>query len=311
MTRSVTVLTNPHAGGGHPHEVAAAATARLRERGLEITSIEGRSASDALQLARDAVAAGTDALVAVGGDGLINIAWQALAGTGVPLGIIPGGTGNDHARLFHIPVDDPVAAADVVVDGQVADIDLGRVTQGSADEHWFGTVLASGFDSLVTDRANRMRWPRGPMRYNLAMVAELASLRAIPYRITLDDRTLELDAAMVSVGNGTSYGGGMLIAPSASLTDGQLDVIVVSPGSRLKLARLFPTVYKGTHVDLDEVQVFRSRRVRLEAPAPGRSAGSAPAGITAYADGERIAPLPIDIEAVPGAGRVIVGAPVG
>ncbi|EME23731.1 diacylglycerol kinase [Rhodococcus triatomae BKS 15-14] len=295
----MTVLTNPHAGGGHPREVAATATARLRERGLEVTSIEGTTADDALTVAHAAVAAGTDALVAVGGDGLINIAWQAVAGTGVPLGIVPGGTGNDHARLFHIPVDDPAAAADVVADGTVADIDLGRVTVGDDHVHWFGTVLASGFDSLVTDRANRMRWPRGPMRYNLAMLAELAGLRSIPYRIVLDDRTLEVDAAMVSLGNGTSYGGGMLIAPGAELTDGKLDVVVVAPGSRFKLVRLFPTVYKGTHVDLDEVTVFRSRTVRLVAD-----------GIVAYADGERIAPLPIDVEAVPGAGRVLVGAPV-
>ncbi|WP_137873138.1 diacylglycerol kinase [Rhodococcus sp. Q] len=297
--KSVTVLTNPHAGGGHPREVAAAATARLRDRRLEVTSIEGTTADDALTVARAAVAAGTDALVAVGGDGLINIAWQAIAGTGVPLGIIPGGTGNDHARLFHVPVDDPVAAADVIADGTVADVDLGRVTRGDGSTHWFGTVLASGFDSLVTDRANRMQWPRGPMRYNLAMIAELASLRSIPYRIVLDDRTLEVDAAMVSLGNGTSYGGGMLIAPGAELTDGKLDVVIVAPGSRTKLVRLFPTVYKGTHVDLDEVQVFRSRTVRLEA-----------AGIVAYADGERIAPLPIDVEVVPGAGRVLIGAPV-
>ncbi|MFF0814103.1 diacylglycerol kinase [Rhodococcus sp. NPDC003318] len=295
----MTVLTNPHAGGGRPHEVAAAATARLRVRGLAVTEIVGGTAEEALALTRAAVGSGTDAVVAVGGDGLINIAWQALAGTGVPLGVIPAGTGNDHARLFHIPVDDPVAAADIVADGDVAAIDLGRVHLEGGGSHWFGTVLASGFDSLVTERANRMRWPRGPMRYNLAMLAELASLRAIPYRIVLDDRTLEVEAAMVSLGNGTSYGGGMRIAPAASLTDGLFDVIVVAPGSRTRLVRLFPTVYKGTHVELDEVRVFRSRRVRLEAP-----------GIVAYADGERITPLPVDIETVPGAGQVLVGAPV-
>lgn len=291
--KSVTVLTNPHAGGGHPREVASTTTARLAERGLEVVGIEGESVADALRLVREAVAGGTDAVVAVGGDGLINIAWQALARTGVPLGIAPAGTGNDHARLLGIPVDDPVAAADIIADGRVAEIDLGR-----AAGHWFGTVLASGFDSLVTDRANRMRWPHGPMRYNVAMLAELARLRPIPYRIVLDDRTLDVEAALVSVGNGTSYGGGMHIAPDASVTDGLLDVVVASPRSRFRLVRLFPTVYKGTHVDLDEVQVFRTRTVRLIAP-----------GIVAYADGERIAPLPIDVEAVPSAGQVFVAAP--
>ncbi|GAA4476663.1 diacylglycerol kinase [Rhodococcus olei] len=291
--RSVTVLTNPAAGNGHAPEAAAAAIARLRAVGVEVTEIEGASAAEALALARDAVAAGTDALVAAGGDGLISIAWQALAQSGTPLGIIPGGTGNDHARLFQIPVDDPVAAADVIARGHTQTIDLARV-----GDRWFGTVLSSGFDSLVTDRANRLRWPRGPMRYNVAMVVELAQLRPIPYRIVLDDRTIELDAAMVTVGNGTSYGGGMLVTPNASVTDGLLDLTVVAAGSRLRLVRLFPTVYKGTHVELPDVQTFRSRRVRLEAP-----------GITAYADGEPVAPLPIDIQAVPGAGRVLVGEP--
>ncbi|MGW6377334.1 diacylglycerol kinase [Rhodococcus sp. NPDC055112] len=292
--RSVTVLTNPAAGNGHAPEAAAAAIARLRELGVQVTEIEGESATEALELARKAVADGTDALVAAGGDGLISIAWQALAQSGIPLGIIPGGTGNDHARLFHIPVDDPAAAADVIARGTTETIDLGKV-----GDRWFGTVLSSGFDSLVTDRANRLRWPRGPMRYNVAMLVELAQLRPIPYRIVLDDQTIELDAAMVTVGNGTSYGGGMLITPNAEVTDGLLDVTVVAASSRLRLVRLFPTVYKGTHVELDEVQTFRSRRVRLEA-----------AGITAYADGERFDPLPIDIEAVPGAGSVIVGAPI-
>ncbi|BCN43757.1 diacylglycerol kinase [Prescottella equi] len=296
MTRSVTVLTNPAAGSGHASWASAAAVTRLRERGVAVTEIEGSSAEEALDLARKAVAEGTDALVAAGGDGVVSIAWQALAQTGTPLGIVPGGTGNDHARLFHIPVDDPVKAADIVAAGEVATVDLAR-----AGERWFGTVLSSGFDALVTDRANQMRWPKGPMRYNLAMIVELAQLKPIPYRIVLDDRTIELDATMVSVGNGTSYGGGMLITPHAKLDDGLLDVTVVKSGGRFKLVRLFPTVYKGTHVELDEVETYRTRKLRLETGIP----------VTSYADGEFVGQLPIDVEAVPGAGRVIVGAPLG
>ncbi len=187
-------------------------------------------------------------------------------------------------------------AADIVAAGEVATVDLAR-----AGERWFGTVLSSGFDALVTDRANQMRWPKGPMRYNLAMIVELAQLKPIPYRIVLDDRTIELDATMVSVGNGTSYGGGMLITPHAKLDDGLLDVTVVKSGGRFKLVRLFPTVYKGTHVELDEVETYRTRKLRLETGIP----------VTSYADGEFVGQLPIDVEAVPGAGRVIVGAPLG
>ena len=293
MIESVTVLTNP-AAGPRTARATRAATTRLRERGLHVTEIAGDTPQHSLALVRRTVAAGTGALVAVGGDGLVWLAWQALAQSGIPLGIVPAGTGNDLARVLQLP-SDPVAAADVVADGSTRTIDLGRVRAAGRPDHWFGTVLASGFDSLVTDRANRMRRPRGRLRYNVAMVAELAHLRLLPYRITLDDGDLEVAATMVAVGNASTYGGGMRIAPAARLDDGLLDVVIVTSANRTRLLRLFPTVYRGTHVELDEVTVRRTRRVRLECP-----------GISAYADGEPIGPLPVDVEAVPGAGVVLV-----
>ncbi|WP_068162298.1 diacylglycerol kinase [Rhodococcus phenolicus] len=299
MTGSVTVLTNPAAPGRRAAAVRATALRRLRDRGFDVTEIAGTSAAETAELAVRAVADGARALVAIGGDGLVFLAWQALAGTGIPLGIVPAGTGNDHARVLGIPAD-PVAAVDVIAGGRIRTIDLGRATPTGLRPLWFGTVLASGFDSLVTDRANRMRWPRGHLRYNAATLAELADLRLLPYRITMDGKTFEAEATMVSVGNSTTYGGGMRIAPDALLDDGMLDVIVVTSASRSRLLRLFPTVYRGTHVDLDEVSVYRARSVQLDCP-----------GITAYADGERIGPLPLDLEAVPGAGRVFVPEPHG
>ncbi|MGW3485229.1 diacylglycerol kinase [Rhodococcus indonesiensis] len=295
MIESVTVLTNP-AAGPRTARATRAATARLHERGLHVTEIAGDTPDHSLELVRHTVAAGTGALVAVGGDGLVWLAWQALAQTGIPLGIVPAGTGNDLARVLHLP-SDPVAAADVVADGSTRTIDLGRVRAAGRPDYWFGTVLASGFDSLVTDRANRMRRPRGRLRYNVAMVAELAHLRLLPYRITLDDDDLEVAATMVAVGNASTYGGGMRIAPDARLDDGLLDIVIVTSANRTRLLRLFPTVYRGTHVELDEVTVRRTRRVRLECP-----------GISAYADGEPLGPLPVDVEAVPGAGVVLVPA---
>lgn len=296
--REVTVLANPAAGHGRAKLYTRRAVERLISHGLRVTVVQGDSAQESARLARDAVASGTGALVAAGGDGLVSLVLNVVAQTDTPFAILPSGTGNDHARMLGVAVDDPVAAADVIADGHIRTIDLGRVGQT-----WFGTVLASGFDSLVTDRANRMRWPRGRMRYNLAMLAELANLAPLPYRIELDDRVLELDAALVAVGNGPTYGGGMRICPDASVDDGLLDVTVVAAGGRMRLVRLFPTVYKGTHVQLPEVRTFRSRTVRLSNP------GAAGPPITAYADGERLAPLPVTVEAVPDAVRVIA-APV-
>ena len=149
--------------------------------------VVGADAAHARRLVDEELARGTDALVVVGGDGIISVALQALALGAVPLGIIPAGTGNDHAREFGIPTGDPEAAADVVLDGRPETIDLGRVVDATGAVKWFGTVMAAGFDSLVSDRTNRMSWPHGRMRYNVAMVAELSKLRLLPFRLTFDD----------------------------------------------------------------------------------------------------------------------------
>ena len=204
--------------------------------------------------------------------------------------IIPAGTGNDHAREFRIPTRDPEAAADVVVDGIVETVDLGRIKGADGTDRWFGTVMAAGFDSLVTDRTNRMRWPHGRMRYNVAMVAELSKLRLLPFRLSFDGEELDTELTLAAFGNTKSYGGGMRICPDADPTDGLLDATMVASASRTKLIRLFPTVFKGTHVDLDEVRTARARTITVDSP-----------GINAYADGEYR--LPAAGRGVGGAGR--------
>lgn len=291
----VTVLTNPASGHGNAPHAAEKAIARLQKRGIDVVEIVGTDAEHARRLLRDALERGTDAAVVVGGDGVIADALQALAGTDIPLGIIPAGTGNDHAREYGLPTKDPAAAADVVADGWTETVDLGRIAQRGGGTKWFGTVAAAGFDSLVTDRANRMRWPRGRMRYNLAMLAELSRLRLLPFRLVLDGREeIATDLTLAAFGNTRSYGGGMMICPNANHSDGQLDITMVHSASRARLIRLFPTVYKGTHVGLPEVTTARAASVDVESP-----------GINAYADGEFACALPAEISAVPGALRVL------
>jgi diacylglycerol kinase (ATP) len=151
--------------------------------------------------------------------------------------------------------------------------------------------MAAGFDSLVTDRTNRMRWPHGRMRYNVAMVAELSQLRLLPFRLTFDGGPeVVTELTLAAFGNTRSYGGGMLICPGADHSDGMLDVTMVRSASRTKLIRLFPTVFKGTHVDLDEVRTKRAKVITVDCP-----------GINAYADGELVCPLPVEVSAVAGA----------
>ncbi|OBY30830.1 diacylglycerol kinase [Mycolicibacter kumamotonensis] len=291
----VTLLTNPAAGHGNARHAAERALARFQQRGVDVNHLVGADARQARQLLDEALAAGTDAVVVAGGDGVISLALQALALGEVPLGIVPAGTGNDHAREYGLPTGDPEAAADVVVDGWTETVDLGHIAPDNAAPSWFGTVMAAGFDSLVSDRVNRMRWPHGRMRYNLAMVAEISKLRLLPFRLTFDDdEPLEVDLTLAAFGNTRSYGGGMQICPGADHSDGLLDVTMVHSGSRTKLIRLFPTVFKGTHVSLDEVSTRRAASIRVECP-----------GINAYADGDFVAPLPVTVSAVPGALQIL------
>jgi diacylglycerol kinase (ATP) len=290
----VTMLTNPASGhGGAPH-AAERAVSQLHRRGVDVVAIAGTDAEHAQRLIEGALERGMDALVVVGGDGIISLALQVLAQTDIPLGIIPAGTGNDHAREFRIPTKNPEAAADVIIDGVVETVDLGRIKGPDGTDKWFGTVMAAGFDSLVTDRTNRMRWPHGRMRYNVAMVAELSKLRLLPFRLTFDGRELDTELTLAAFGNTRGYGGGMLICPNADHTDGLLDVTMVQSASRTKLIRLFPTVFKGTHIDLDEVRTERAQTITVDSP-----------GINAYADGEFACPLPVEVSAVPGALKIL------
>jgi diacylglycerol kinase (ATP) len=299
VSGEITLLINPAAGNGGAGRAALRAARGLREAGFPVRGVVGEDRADTSRRARAAVADGAMALVAVGGDGMVSLALGAVAGTDTPLGIVPVGTGNDTARACGLPLGDPAAAGAVIAAALKADtaraVDLGRV--GTS---WFAGVLASGFDSRVTDRGNRMRHPRGRLRYDLAMVAELAGLRAAPYRVRFDDGPWrDFDATLVAVGNGPSYGGGMRICAGARLDDGQFDITVVGEVSRSTLLRVFPRVYRGTHLGHPAVSVFRAAKVELDAP-----------GVTGYADGEPLGRLPLTAECVPGAVRLLVPPPV-
>jgi diacylglycerol kinase (ATP) len=290
----VSLLVNPTAGKGRAANLVADVAARLRDGGLNVSILIGRDATDALGLVRRAVADGTDAVVALGGDGMVNLALNAVAGTPTPLGIIPAGTGNDLAASLRLPVKDPVAATGVVVDRLRTDA-AWKMDAGRVGDAWFGCVLSAGFDSRVTDRANRMTWPRGRMRYNLAILAELRVFKPLPFRIVLDDEEpWETEAMLVAVGNARSYGAGMQVCPDALLDDGLLDVTVLGPVGKGEFIKTFPKVYRGTHVHHPAVTTRRVRSVTLESQ-----------GVTAYADGEFLSDLPVTAECVPGAVRIL------
>lgn len=287
--REIALLTNPTSGSGKGARYRDAALHRLRDSGFVVRNLQGRDADEAADLASGCVADGVEALVVCGGDGMVHLAIQALAGTGVPLGLIPAGTGNDVGRYLDLPRRDPVAAADRIVASRRRTIDLAR-----CGGRYFLTVMAAGFDAIVNERANAMSWPRGQMRYNLATLAELRTFRPIPYTLQLDGETWQTQAMLVAVGNGPSFGGGLRITEGALLDDGMLDVVVITEMSKSKLVRSYPRLFTGS---IDGVAEYVHRRVR--------SVTIAASGIVTYADGERFGPLPLTIDCAPGALEVI------
>ena len=299
---NLVVAINPTASFGKGRTVGPAVVQTLRALGHDVTSLQEPDFEQLLAAGHRAVASKPDALVVVGGDGMVNLGTNLVARSKVPLGIVPSGTGNDMARGLGIPHDNAEAAIETLVEAlarppRVIDAGLVRYIDdetGQADERWFACVLSAGFDAIVNERANRMRHPKGASRYQIALGLELMKLKPIPYRLTLDGHVIETTGALISVGNNVSLGGGMLVTPDAKLDDGLLDVLVVQALSRVSFLRIFPSVFKGEHVKDPRVTIHRAKRIRIESD-----------GVVAYADGERFSTLPIDIEVVPGALRIL------
>lgn len=287
------ILINPTSGKGRSAKNAPRAVQRLRDRGVQVTELTSDSAQGSLTLAQQAVADGIDTLIACGGDGTVHCALQAVAGTDVTLGIIPLGTGDDIARTLDLPRNDVQAAADVIADGRTRQVDYAVVRSSDGVKKAFLAVMSAGFDSEVTERANTMTWPTGTSRYLIATLAELRVFQPAPFEITVDGQTLRSEGMMLAVGNGSSYGGGMYVCPTAIPDDGLLDLTFLTRTSKLTFLRIFPRVFKGTHIHEASVRTLRGEKLHIEAP-----------GQTAYADGERVGPLPVDVEVVPRGLRV-------
>ncbi|HEX4057574.1 MAG TPA: YegS/Rv2252/BmrU family lipid kinase [Galbitalea sp.] len=294
--KRLVVAINPSARFGANKGVGSTMVEKLRGLGHDVVDLLEPSYAELIASAKREIAKKPDALIVVGGDGMVNLGVNLVAGTGVPLGLIPAGTGNDMARSLGIPHEDQEAALEVLIEAlnrPARVIDAGLVTDAAGETRWFGCMLSAGFDSIVNERANRMQHPKGASRYTIAMLLELVTIKPIQYKITHDGKTLESGGMLVSVGNGVSLGGGMKVTPTAIVDDGVLDILVVGPLTRIQFLRIFPKVFAGTHIEDPRVQIIKAKKIRIEADT-----------VIAYTDGERFAPLPIDIEVKPGALKV-------
>lgn len=281
-------MANAQAGSHRTRHVDDVVISRFVRAGAEVEVIETPSAHRAAERIRQAIAAGADTVATAGGDGSAHLVTQVIAGTEVALGLVPAGTGNDAARALGLPRHSPTEAADLILTGTPRSIDLGKV--GAT---WFLTIMAAGFDAITNDRAGRMSFPPGSSVYTAAVFRELPSFRPLSYVLDLDGEQRELDAMLVAVGNLDRYGGGLQMCAGADPGDGLFDVVIIHPVSRMELLKIFPKVRHGGHITHPAFERVRARSVTVAA-----------AGVTAYADGERLGALPLTATCVSGALKV-------
>ena len=285
------VAINPSASQGKGRHIGAHFVEALRATGRTVDEYRADDYEHLEAEARAAVANGVDALIVVGGDGTAQLGTNVCAGTETPLGIMPSGTGNDTAQgILGLPLDDMDAAIARIIDAldkPAWQIDAG-IMRWKGGQRWFCSTVSAGFDALVNERANRLAFPKGPSRYTVGMVLELLELKPIHYTLTIDGVETQEQAILTTIANNSQYGGGMLICPEAKPDDGLLDIMMVRPLSRLNFLRIYPKVFKGTHVEDPRVIIRQGKKFRLDSP-----------NLVGYSDGERIAPLPMDVEVMP------------
>jgi diacylglycerol kinase (ATP) len=279
------LVINPVSGQGKGASVGSYVAGYLNKKSVPFTIVTGNSAlalSNHLDIFLKANPQCVG-VIAVGGDGLLHIVLQKVIPAQVPITLIPAGTGNDFVRSLGWDLNDVDVQLDFVLSHPPQKMDAGLV-----DGEWFGSVLSTGFDAVVNERANKLKWPKGPMKYNVSIVLELPRFKPKMYDIHLDDRTISTEAMLIAVGNGRSYGGGMLVCPEAEMCDGFFDVMILHPVSKIEFIKVFPSVFIGAHVNHPAVEIVRSKKVRIESKA------------VAYSDGERIGKLPVNAECIPG-----------
>jgi diacylglycerol kinase (ATP) len=298
--RAFTLLVNPASGGGRAHTHAGVVERALRAAGAPVqvwptlTLAEGRrAAAQAVAHAR-ADTTHEHVVVVAGGDGSVHTLLQAVAASGVPVGVVPAGSGDDAARSWGLGRGEPHQMASHLLHAPLHDVDLGWAEASDGTRTWFATVLAAGFDARVSERALRLERVPPTLRYLAAVVAELRGFRPISYRLRLDDDAVDTEAMLVALANSPSYGSGMRVCPDASPTDGRLDVLVLAPLPTPEFLRVFPRVYRGTHLSHAAVSVRRVTQAVVDAD-----------GVLAFADGEPVARLPLRVGVAPGALRVV------
>lgn len=285
------LLVNPFSAGGKTLKLLPRVEQALDAQRIDFRVQRTKGLEHGAEQALRAIEAG-EVPVVMSGDGLLGAIGGAMAGSQTPLGVIPGGRGNDLARVLGIP-GDPESAIEVLLGGHSRRIDVGE-----ANGKRFLGIVSVGFDSEANRRANETNFLRGNLVYAYAALRTLLGWKPARFTIRVDQERIRLSGYSVSVANNKAFGGGMYIAPNAELDDGEFDIVAVGEVSRLRFVRSLPKVFKGTHVDEEEVRVFRAPHLELTASRP----------FPVYADGEHLTDLPASLRVLPRALSVLVPA---
>ena len=283
------VVSNSSAGKGKGSALAGELIKLLSNGGFDNKLIDCDTFSETQTLLEKEIQ--TDRyryLVAVGGDGLVNLCLQMVAEKPISLGVIAAGTGNDFARATGFYGKSVHEVFSIITKVEPVKIDLGKAVSVDGTK-WFVQVLSTGFDAIVNSLANKMTWPRGKSKYTIATILILSRFKSIPYKIEIDGRIFKQNAMLLAVANGESYGGGMRICPGASNSDGIFDILIVRPVTKIVLLTIFPKVFKGNHIPHPKIDVYKGKSLKISGPT------------VSYADGEFVSQLPLEINNIPNA----------
>ena len=297
----IAVIGNRNAGGGRAGKALPILLHKLREAGHGITLIDEPSLPAAVEATNDLAHA--TAIIACGGDGTVHFTLQVALRLGIPMGIVPAGSGDDAARAIGLPHGRRQSQVLASIEHTVRSIGTSRsvdviwATTADGVEHAYLGVLGAGFDSRVNARANGLSFPPGTLKYVRAMLQEIRSFSPIQYQVEFENETIEASGMLIAVGNGSTYGGGMRVCPGADVHDGTAEILIVGELPKLAFLTLFPRVFSGTHVQHPVTRVLTGREFTLHAPdqlvyADGEYLGPAPARIRVQADAVQIIGAP-------------------
>lgn len=293
--KPIGVVVNPKANRGRGKQSGEEVFKELLDLGINAVDLSGPDAASALTNGQKAISEQElSGVIAVGGDGTAQLAVNLCVPNQLPLGLIPAGSGNDQARELGVPRNSITEAVKHLAERLESPrrVDVMRV-KTSTREFWSLGSISAGFDALCAERANGLKWPKGPNSYVAAMLLELPKFEPIEYQIEVDGNKRELNAMLCGVANVKNFGGGMRISPDSEITDGELEVFILHEVSRPRLLKIFPTVYQGKHTGFAEVEIFKAKSVSISNN-----------GFPMTCDGELIGPAPFSVQIHPGALQV-------